>query len=107
MGSKTTRKSKQELSASKVEFASSMFKMLGHPLRLRLVELLDVHGEKTVNELAELSGEPQPTVSLYLNRLKTLGLLASRRAGNQTYYYVSHPKLGTLLDCIRDCPAPE
>lgn len=107
MGTKATKRSKQPLSIAKVEFASSMFKMLGHPLRLKLVELLDVHGEKTVNELAELSSEPQPTVSLYLNRLKTLGLLGSRRAGNQTYYFVSHPKLGTLLDCIRDCPSPE
>lgn len=104
---KRASKEKEQLSTAKVDFASSMFKMLGHPLRLRLVELLDVHGEKTVNELAELCGEPQPTVSLYLNRLKTLGLLGSRRAGNQTYYFVSQPKLGTLLDCIRDCPVPE
>lgn len=94
---------KPTLSAEKLEFASSMFKMLGHPLRLQLVELLDVHGEKTVNELAELCQQSQPTVSLYLNRLKTLGLLGSRRSGNQTYYFLAHPKIPTLLDCIRDC----
>ncbi len=94
---------KPTLSAEKLEFASSMFKMLGHPLRLQLVELLDVYGEKTVNELAELCQQSQPTVSLYLNRLKTLGLLGSRRSGNQTYYFLAHPKIPTLLDCIRDC----
>ena len=94
---------KPTLSAEKLEFASSMFKMLGHPLRLQLVELLDVYGEKTVNELAELCQQSQPTVSLYLNRLKTLGLLGSRRSGNQTYYFLARPKIPTLLDCIRDC----
>lgn len=94
---------KPTLSAEKLEFASSMFKMLGHLLRLQLVELLDVYGEKTVNELAELCQQSQPTVSLYLNRLKTLGLLGSRRSGNQTYYFLAHPKIPTLLDCIRDC----
>jgi ArsR family transcriptional regulator len=102
MGQDPTKK--EALSANKLEFAATMFKMLGHPLRLQLVELLDVHGEKTVNELAELCEQSQPTVSLYLNRLKTLGLLGSRRAGNQTFYFLAHPKLPTLLDCIRDCP---
>jgi ArsR family transcriptional regulator len=95
---------KESLSAEKLEFASGMFKMLGHPLRLQLVEMLDLHGETTVNELAELVNQPQPTVSLYLNRLKSLGLLGSRRAGNQTFYFVAHPKIGTLLDCVRGCP---
>lgn len=88
----------------KIEFATSMFKLLGHPLRLRLVELLDIHGEKTVNELAELTGQVQSTVSLYLNRLKNSGLLKRRRDGNQTYYSLQEPKLSTLLECMRDCP---
>ena len=87
----------------KVEFATAMFKLLGHPLRLRLVELLDLHGEKTVNELAELTEQVQSTVSLYLNRLKNSGLLKSRRDGNQTFYSLNEPKLTKLLDCMREC----
>ena len=94
---------KESLSADKLEFAASMFKMLGHPLRLQLVEQLDLHGERTVNELAALCQQSQPTVSLYLNRLKALGLLGSRRSGNQTYYFLAHPKIPVLLDCIRGC----
>lgn len=103
MGKKNTT-TPELLTPARLDFASSMFKILGHPLRLKLVELLDVHGERTVGELAELSQESQPTVSLYLNRLKTMGLLGSRRAGNQTYYFVVHPKISTLLDCVRSCP---
>lgn len=95
---------KEPLSAQKLEFAAGMFKMLGHPLRLQLVELLDRHGPKSVNELAELCHQPQSVVSLYLNRLKTLGLLSCRRVGNQSFYSLAHPKLPTLLECIRDCP---
>ncbi len=94
---------KERLSLEKLEFVSSMFKMLGHPLRLQLVELLDLHGPTSVNGLAELTGQTQPTVSLYLNRLKGLGLLGSRREGKETYYFLAHPKLPTLLDCMRDC----
>lgn len=101
------REEKQRLSAQKLDFAATMFKMLGHPLRLQLVEMLDLHGEKTVNELAELCEQSQPTVSLYLNRLKTLGLLGSRRVGNQSFYFLEHPKLPVLLDCVRECPLDE
>lgn len=93
--------------AEKIEFATAMFKLLGHPLRLRIVELLDIHGEKTVNEISELTNQPQSTVSLYLNRLKSSGLLTSRRAGNQTFYSILETKLRTLLDCLRECPLEE
>jgi DNA-binding transcriptional ArsR family regulator len=88
----------------KVDFATAMFKLLGHPLRLRLVEILDNEGEKTVNDLADLTGQSQSTVSLYLNRLKTNGLLHRRRSGNQTYYSIGEPKLTKLLNCLRECP---
>ena len=104
MAKRIAKKPKERLTPARLEFASTMFKMLGHPLRLKLVELLDVHGEKTVNELAELCQQSQPIVSLYLNRLKSLGLLGSRREGNQSFYSIAHPKLPVLLDCIRECP---
>lgn len=94
----------EELGEEKIEFATNMFKLLGHPLRLRLIELLDIHGEKTVNDLAELTSQPQSSVSLYLGRLKALGLLKSRRDGNQTIYSISEPKLLILLNCVRGCP---
>ncbi len=91
------------MSEEKIQFATSVFKLLGHPLRLRIVELLEIHGEETVNRISELTQQPQSTVSLYLNRLKNSGLLKSRRAGNQTFYSIAEEKLPTLLNCIRGC----
>lgn len=88
----------------KIEFATSMFKLLGHPLRLRIVEILDLEGEMTVNDIAEATGQHQSTVSNYLNKFKNRGLLQGRREGNQTYYSLAEPKLTTLLNCLRGCP---
>ncbi len=96
-----------QMSTEKIDFAAEMFKLLGHPLRLRLVELLDLHGETTVNELSERTSQPQSTVSLYLNKLKGSGLLKSRRDGNQTYYSVAEAKLHVLLNCLRGCELTE
>ncbi len=98
------RPSIEALDSRKLEFASGMFKALGHPLRLQLVDLLELRGELSVGELTELSGQPQPTVSFNLGKLKTLGLLGSRREGTQVFYFLEHEKLPVLLDCIRDCP---
>lgn len=89
------------MSEEKIETATGMFKLLGHPLRLRIVEILDIHDEKTVNEISELTDQAQSTVSLYLNKLKNNGLLRSRRDGNQTYYSINEPKLRVLLECLR------
>lgn len=105
-GSTNTIVSKQtavseEMPETTIEFASNLFKLLGHPLRLRIVELLDLHGEETVNRIAELTDQPQSTVSLYLNRLKNAGLLKSRRDGNQTFYTLSDRSLPILLNCMR------
>jgi len=99
-----TRDKAERLNQERVNFATEMFKLLGHPLRLRLVEQLDLHGERTVNELAELTQQGQSVVSLYLGRLKRSGLLKSRRVGNQTYYSVAEPKLHAMLNCLRGCP---
>lgn len=88
----------------KIQFATRMFKLLGHPVRLRIVELLEIEGERTVNDIAELTDNPQSTVSSYLNKLKDSGLLKSRREGNLTYYSIQEPKLSVLLECLRECP---
>lgn len=103
VGQENIAKAPPLMSERKLEFASTMFKLLGHPLRLRIVEMLDLHGEETVNNIAEFTEQPQSTVSLYLNRLKNSGLLKSRRDGNQTYYSIAQEKLPVMLDCLRGC----
>lgn len=95
----------QAMDRHTLERASTMMKVLGHPLRLELVDLLYLHGEKTVNDLAELCGQSQPTVSVYLSKLKSLGLLASRRSGHNTYYQLRTPHLPQMLVCLRGCCA--
>ena len=91
------------MSYGDVENASAVFKLLGHPLRLRLVELLELYEEATVNRLAELTSRPQSTVSLYLNRLKGSGLLKVRRAGNERHYSLACNSIPQMLECVRTC----
>lgn len=66
------------------EFLNAMaevIKLIGHPLRLRILEYLDLHGECTVNTIvAGISGQ-QSAVSQHLNKMRMAGIVACRREG--------------------------
>lgn len=87
----------------RIDYASEMLRLMGHPVRLRIVELLEHHGELPAGTFHELLDEPQPTVSQHLNKMRTLGLLAARREAGQVLYSVAQPQLFKLLGCVRDC----
>jgi DNA-binding transcriptional ArsR family regulator len=73
-----------------------MFKALGHPIRIRILELL-VDGERSVGDLqAELNVDSSGT-SQHLTALRHQGLLESRRAGTNVYYRIRDPRVSQLL----------
>lgn len=85
-----------ELQTFKAEF----FKALSHPLRIRLLEVL-VHGERTVNELQEVLGVDQPTVSQQLAVLRSKNIVVARKQGTVVRYAVRDPALRDLLAVAR------
>jgi len=97
-------KSKQvELSDRDLEMAAEALRILAHPVRLRIVDLLlsDWH---SVGELAEALGLPHNAVSQHLSHMRAHRLLDVEREGRTAYYYVVHPQCQSLLDCIRKHP---
>jgi ArsR family transcriptional regulator len=77
-------------------------RLLGHPERLKIVEVLET-GEATVSEIQEALGVPQAIVSQHLAKLKGQGVVASERDGVHVYYRIVEPKVRHILDCIRKC----
>lgn len=75
---------------------AEFFKALGHPARIRILELLR-DGERTAGDLvADLELE-QSNVSQQLAVLRERGVLSSRRDGAQVYYSVKDPRIFDLL----------
>jgi DNA-binding transcriptional ArsR family regulator len=67
---------------------AQLFRVLGHPLRIRILEILG-EGERTVGDLqAELE---------HLAALRQQGVLDSRRAGTSVYYRIRDPRFSELL----------
>ncbi len=82
--------------ALKAEF----FRTLGHPVRVRILQLLR-EGERSVGALqAELELDSSGT-SQHLAALRKQGLVATRRDGTSVYYSVKDKRTLALLELAK------
>ena len=78
------------------ELKANLFRVLGHPARVRILELLR-DGERSVGALqAELELDSGGT-SQHLAALRRIGLVDSRRAGTSVFYRVADERAFDLL----------
>ncbi len=75
-------------------------KALGNSNRLYLLELL-AQGERSVDELAQVSGLSVANTSQHLQQLRQSGLVVSRKDGLKVYYRLSGDDVIPLLDALR------
>ena len=80
--------------------AAECLKALGHPMRLRIAEIL-MQGEFPVHEIAEICPLPPHQTCEHLRLLKNHGLLQSERRGRAVFYEIADPRLPQLIECIR------
>lgn len=98
-------KKKTPLPTNFLEHVADTVKIIGHPLRLRMLDYLDIHGPSTVGAIAEGVGGTQAAVSQHLNKMRMAGIVAARRNGRQVYYGDIAVSARTLLGCMRkQCP---
>jgi len=79
---------------------AEILKVLGHPIRLKIVAGLCMR-ECNVKHIWECLGLPQATVSQHLALLKHKGIIEGKREGVEVHYSVVNPlamKLISLLD---------
>lgn len=81
-------------------FKAAFFRALGHPVRIRILEIL-VRGEQSVQELQEALGVEQPVVSQQLAVLRATNIVFGRKEGASVRYTVRDPLIATLLETAR------
>lgn len=91
------------LTADTIQAAAAMLKCIGHPVRLRIIELLDRTGEQNVTSIYETLGIEQAVASQHLNLMRDKGILARRRNGVNVYYRIDDPRVTEVIDCIHHC----
>jgi ArsR family transcriptional regulator len=100
MALKAMKACDMKIDQARIERAAEVLKTVAHPLRLRIVELLE-SGEKSVTELKDLLGVTQPLTSQHLSQMRMRGVLGSRREGVLVYYSIANPDVVKVIHCIR------
>src|SRR5579883_508034 len=80
---------------------AGLFKALGHPLRIQIVELL-TGGERNVADLIARTGAEASHLSQQLGVLRKAGVLVSRREASTVFYWIRDPRTLHLLATARE-----
>ncbi len=78
------------------EIKADLFKALGHPARVRALEVL-AEGERTVGDLQPLVGIESSHLSQQLGVLRRAGLVTTRKEGSSVVYSLKDPLVADLL----------
>ena len=81
--------------------AAECLRVLAHPQRLQIVQLLLSGNAYSVNDLAELCDLNQPTTSDHLRLMQRCGFLESRKEGRSVFYEIAEPHLEDIMKCIQ------
>jgi ArsR family transcriptional regulator len=82
------------------QLKAEFFKTLGHPARIRVLELLR-EGDRTVAELVPEVGLEPSHLSHQLAVLRKAGVLQARKVGATVVYSVVDPRIFQLLEVAR------
>jgi DNA-binding transcriptional ArsR family regulator len=82
------------------DIVAKYFRGFGDPTRVRILELL-AGGERSVGELVNLTGAPQPKVSNHLACLRWCGFVDSRREHRTVYYRIADKRVLQMLELAR------
>jgi ArsR family transcriptional regulator len=87
---------RQPIDVARADF----LRVLGHPVRVRIVELLR-DGERSVGDLQAQLGLDSSGTSQHLGVLRRQGVLETHRVGTSVRYRVRDPRTFQLLDSAR------
>ncbi|MEU6934090.1 MULTISPECIES: metalloregulator ArsR/SmtB family transcription factor [unclassified Streptomyces] len=88
------------MSAPLYQLKAEFFKTLGHPVRIRVLELLSVR-EHGVSEMLTEIGVEAAHLSQQLAVLRRSNLVVARREGSGVFYSLTDPQVAELLAVAR------
>ncbi len=88
------------VSAPLYQLKAEFFKTLGHPVRIRVLELLSEREHAVSEMLAQMEVEPA-FLSQQLAVLRRANLVVTRKQGSAVYYSLTSPHVAELLKVAR------
>ena len=85
----------------KVEEVSALLKSVAHPLRLRILCLLQDQ-ELTVGEIREAVQSTDANVSQHLTIMRNQGIIVTRKDGNFIYNLIADKRVVELINTMQN-----
>ncbi|MDR4984223.1 ArsR family transcriptional regulator [Bacillus sp. AFS054943] len=79
------------------EEITEVLKVLAHPVRLSLVEIMRTKGPTNVTTMYEKLQMPQSTISQHLSKLRAAKIITGTRKGLEIYYEVTDNRTKAIL----------
>lgn len=96
----TQGKKNLPLTAEQLEGVASLFKVLGEPMRLRILQAV-CHGPRSVGEIVMAAESTQANVSKHLALLTAAGILQREKDGQRVLYQVRNDLVIRLCELVR------
>ena len=91
----------QDLSVEELGRMAQVLKLLAHPHRLKIIDLLESGGDAPVHRLMDRLNLPQAATSNHLKKMRRVGLVECRRQGKEIWYSLGDPRSLAILNCMR------
>ncbi|MES9666047.1 transcriptional regulator [Bacillus cereus] len=79
------------------EEITEVLKVLAHPVRLSLVEIMITKGPTNVTTMYETLQMPQSTISQHLSKLRAAKIVTGTRKGLEIFYEVTDNRTKAIL----------
>ncbi len=90
---------RKKLPPEALEIIAARFRVLGEPMRLRLLIELEA-GERNVSQLVAVTQTTQANISRHLQTLTDAGILGRRKEGLKVFYHIADPGIFDLCEDV-------
>ena len=93
------------LSRTQLQKGAYLLKIIAHPVKLEILQILAQTSPMDVSTLCEKIGVgcEISMMSHHLTKMKDNGILNSEREGKQVFYSIAEPSILSVLNCIDKC----
>ncbi len=97
----------RNLSFEKLNWVAKTLKVISHPVRLEILEILETEEPIDVSTIRSRIGEEveQSMLSHHLTKMKDNGILKSYKKGKYIYYSIADRRVLKVFDCLGGCDA--
>lgn len=93
----------ERIEADKIISAVNMLKVIAHPVRLAIVDLLTENTKMTVLQIQEALYLEQAIASQHITLMEDKGVLISEKVSRNKYVSLRFPNMKNIIICMENC----